>query len=264
MSESNDPVHGSELPDSTDLVCATVSDICRISPTKVAFTLLTTDDKDQSKPASSLKEPIHLPGQWVDLIIEINGREYIGGYSIISSPDAPSISLAVKDVGIDPVTRWIHDSMSEGDRVKFTVGGDFFYTPDKGSALLLAGGIGITPLLSIFRYIAERGEKMAALIHSASTPEEFIYQKELQELADSSSLLYYLATATRVGSMDTLQTTIQHFETGRLSASKLQQVGITKYDSAFICGPPKMIEAGKTLLATQGFPADRIEYEKWW
>ena len=264
MSESNDPVHGSELPDSTDLVCATVSDICRISPTKVAFTLLTTDDEDQSKPASSLKEPIHLPGQWVDLIIEINGREYIGGYSIISSPDAPSISLAVKDVGIDPVTRWIHDSMSEGDRVKFTVGGDFFYTTDKGSALLLGGGIGITPLLSIFRYIAERGEKMAALIHSASTPEEFIYQKELQELADSSSLLYYLATATRVGSMDTLQTTNQHFETGRLSASKLQQVGITKYDSAFICGPPKMIEAGKTLLATQGFPADRIEYEKWW
>ena len=105
---------------------------------------------------------------------------------------------------------------------------------------------------------------MAALIHSASTPKEFIYQKELQELADSSSLLYYLATATRVGSMDTLQTTNQHFETGRLSASKLQQVGITKYDSAFICGPPKMIEAGKTLLATQGFPADRIEYEKWW
>ena len=149
MSESSDPVHGSELPDSTDLVCATVSDICRISPTKVAFTLLTTDDEDQSKPASSLKEPIHLPGQWVDLIIEINGREYIGGYSIISSPDAPSISLAVKDVGIDPVTRWIHDSMSEGDRVKFTVGGDFFYTPDKGSALLLAGGIGITPLLSL-------------------------------------------------------------------------------------------------------------------
>ena len=105
---------------------------------------------------------------------------------------------------------------------------------------------------------------MAALIHSASTPEEFIYQKELEELADSSSLLYYLATATQVGSMDTLQTTNQHFETGRLSASKLQQVGITKYDSAFICGPPKMIEAGKTLLATQGFPADRIEYEKWW
>ena len=256
-------MHGSELPDSTDLVCATVSDICRISPTKVAFKLLTTGDEDRSK-ATTLKEPIHLPGQWVDLIIEINGREYIGGYSIISSPDAPSISLAVKDVGFDPVTRWIHDSMSEGDRVKFTVGGDFFYTTNKGSALLLAGGIGITPLLSIFRYIAERGEKMAALIHSASTPEEFIYQKELQELADSSSLLYYLATATRVGSMDTLQTTNQHFKTGRLDASKLHEVGITKYDSAFVCGPPKMIEAGKTLLETQGFPAERIEYEKWW
>ena len=264
MSESNDRVHGSELPGSTDLVCATISDICRISPTKIAFTLLITDDENQSTPAASLKEPMHLPGQWIDLIVDINGKEYIGGYSIISSPHAPSISLAVKDVGIDPVTRWIHDSMSEGDRVKFTVGGDFFYTSDKGSALLLAGGIGITPLLSIFRYIAERREKMAALIHSASTPEEFIYQKELQELADSSSLLYYLATATRVDSTDTLQTTNQRFETGRLDISKLQQVGITKYDSAFICGPPKMIQAGITLLENLEFPAERIEYEKWW
>ena len=105
---------------------------------------------------------------------------------------------------------------------------------------------------------------MAALVHSASTPEEFIYQKELQELADSSSLLYYLATATRVDSMDNLQTGRQHFETGRLDANKLRQIGISKYDSAFICGPPKMIQAGKTLLETQGFPTERIEYEQWW
>ena len=263
MNESSDHVHGSELPGSTELVYATISDICRISPTKIAFSLLIADDENQPKPFTSLKEPLHLPGQWVDLIVDIEGKEYIGGYSIISSPSSPSISLAVKDVGADPVTRWIHDSMSEGDRVKFTVGGDFFYTSDKGNALLLAGGIGITPILSIFRYIAEQGEKMAALIHSASTPEEFIYQKELQELADSSSLLYYLATATRVDSMDNLQTGRQHFETGRLDANKLRQIGISKYDSAFICGPPKMIQAGKTLLETQGFPTERIEYEQW-
>ncbi|SVA39660.1 uncharacterized protein METZ01_LOCUS92514 [marine metagenome] len=264
MSESSDRVHRSELQDSTELVSATISDIRQVSPTKIAFTLLHANGENEPKPVTSPKEPIHLPGQWVDLVVDIEGKEYIGGYSIISSPSAPSISLAVKDVGTDRVTRWIHDSMSEGDRVKFTIGGDFFYTSDKGNALLLAGGIGITPLLSIFRYVAEQGEKMAALIHSASTPEEFIYRKELQELADSSSLLYYLATATQVHSMDTLQTDKQRFETGRLDASKLRHIGISKYDSAFICGPPKMIQAGKTLLETQGFPTERIEYEQWW
>ena len=72
-------------------------------------------------------------GQWVDLIVTIEGAEAVGGYSITSSPaDQSTIRLAVKHDGSDhPVTNWLHDDAREGDLVEVSLGGDFTYTPDE-------------------------------------------------------------------------------------------------------------------------------------
>ena len=91
-------------------------------------------------------------GQWVDLFVTIEGAEAVGGYSITSSPaDQSTIRLAVKHDGSDhPVTNWLHDDASEGDMVEVSLGGDFTYTPDEArSVVLIGGGIGMTPLMSI-------------------------------------------------------------------------------------------------------------------
>ena len=126
-------------------------------------------------------------GQWVDLFVTIDGAEAVGGYSITSSPaDQTSIRLAVKHDGSDhPVTNWLHDGVCEGDLVEVSLGGDFTYTPDEApSIVLIGGGIGMTPLMSIVRTVDEisRSTRLT-LVYSATSPDEILFRRELEAIA---------------------------------------------------------------------------------
>jgi NAD(P)H-flavin reductase len=92
------------------------------------------------------------PGQWVDLYAP--GVPAAGGYSFISTPQqlaaAGTIELAVKR-SRHPVASWLHEQCRPGDQVHVRTGGSFALRPEQlGQPLLLvAGGIGVTPLLSM-------------------------------------------------------------------------------------------------------------------
>ena len=115
-----------------------------------------------------------MAGQWVDFFVTLEGAEAVGGYSITSSPaEQTTISLAVKRDGSDhPVTNWLHEDARVGDGVEVSLGGDFFYEPDEAeSVVLIAGGIGLTPLMSIVRSVDELATRsQLTLVYSASTP----------------------------------------------------------------------------------------------
>ena len=117
----------------------------------------------------------------------IEGAEAVGGYSITSSPaDQTTIRLAVKHDGSDhPVTNWLHDDAGEGDLVEVSLGGDFTYTPDEArSVVLIGGGIGMTPLMSIVRAVDEMARlTRLTLVYSASSPDELLFRRELQSIA---------------------------------------------------------------------------------
>ena len=97
-------------------------------------------------------------GQWVDFFVTLEGAEAVGGYSITSSPAVQtSISLAIRrDSGGHPATAWLHEEARVGDAVEVSLGGDFIYEPDEAeSVVLIGGGIGLTPLMSIIRAVDE-------------------------------------------------------------------------------------------------------------
>ena len=128
---------------------ATIATVSRETPTVMSFAL-----------DLGGREIGFSAGQWVDLFVTIEGAEAVGGYSITSSPaDQTSIRLAVKHDGSDhPVTNWLHDEARAGDAVEVSLGGDFIYTPDEAhSIVLIGGGIGMTPLMSIVRAVDEAG-----------------------------------------------------------------------------------------------------------
>ena len=141
------------------------------------------------------------PGQWVDFFVTIEGAEAIGGYSITSSPSVQtSIGLAIKlDDGDHPVTNWLHKEAQVGDKVEISLGGDFYYTPDmRGPIVLIAGGIGLTPLMSIVRAIAESDRPTpATLIYSASTPSEILFRQDLEDIASHNPNISLVFTITR-------------------------------------------------------------------
>ena len=201
-------------------------------------------------------------GQWVDLFVTIEGAEAVGGYSITSSPaDQTSIRLAVKHDGSDhTVTNWLHDDAREGDVVEVSLGGDFIYTLDEArSIVLVGGGIGMTPLMSIVRTVDEMARlTRLTLVYSASSPGELLFRRELEAIAARNPRIRCVFTVTRA------VPETWDGRTGRIDSVLLRSEGIDLGALFFICGPPEMIQDVAAMLTSLGVLGERIRYEQWW
>ena len=230
---------------------ATIATVSRETPTVMSFAL-----------DLGGREIGFSAGQWVDLFVTIEGAEAVGGYSITSSPvDQTSIRLAVKHDDSDhPVTNWLHDEARVGDVVEVSLGGDFIYTPDEArSIVLIGGGIGMTPLMSIVRAVDELARLTRLnLVYSASSPDELLFRRELESIAARNDRIRCVFTVTRA------VPETWDGRTGRIDAELLRAEGIDLDALFFICGPPAMIQDVAAILAGLGVPSERIRYEQWW
>ena len=203
-----------------------------------------------------------MAGQWVDFFVTLEGAEAVGGYSITSSPaEQTTFGLAVKRDGSDhPVTNWLHEDAQVGDRVEVALGGDFFYEPDEAeSVVLIAGGIGLTPLMSIVRSVHElaTGTRLT-LVYSASTPDELLFRDELEKISADNPRIRCVFTVTKPTS------NVWDGHTGRIDAELLRAESVDQDALFFVCGPPSMIRAMVSMLRGLGVPRSRIRYEQWW
>uniref|UniRef100_A0A7N5KIL7 Oxidoreductase NAD binding domain containing 1 n=1 Tax=Ailuropoda melanoleuca TaxID=9646 RepID=A0A7N5KIL7_AILME len=139
-------------------------------------------------------------GQWIDFFIP--GVSVVGGFSICSSPrlleQERMIELAVKYTNHPPAL-WIHNQCTLDAKVAVRVGGEFFFDPQPADAtrnlVLIAGGVGINPLLSILRHAAdlhrERADKGSGyemgtvkLFYSAQNTSELLFKKNILDLVN--------------------------------------------------------------------------------
>ena len=228
-----------------------IADIRQISPTVKSFTLAL-----DSQPFT------FLPGQWIDCFMDIDGRTEVAGYSMTSSPTEDGwFSIAVKLVGDNAVTDYLHESAKVGDTLMVEGGsGDFHYTGDSTHPLaLIAGGIGITPIASITRYIDKSGlEVPTTLIYSASTPSELLFREEFEAMATRNPNFRTHLRITRP------RTEPWRGSIGRINVATLQEAGIDSSHLCYICGPPEMIQAMLAALKQIGVPEERLRFEQWW
>ena len=202
-----------------------------------------------------------LPGQWVDLGVEIDGTANSSGYSITSSPvHAGEIELAIKASTRHPIARWVHERARVGDSVRITQGqGPFVYLPEMSdNVVLIGGGVGVTPLLSIFRHV--RDATLATQVHllySVSDSHEILFRDELDATARSHDNLHVSITVTRPDPD-------WHGLTGRIDPVKLHALDVPDDTLYYLCGPKGMVEDMSTLLHDLGIPMNRIIFEKWW
>lgn len=203
-----------------------------------------------------------LPGQWVDFSVEINGTPCTAGYSITNSPlGHGDIELAIRTSTRHPVARWIHGAARVGDRVQVSQGqGPFVYLPEMSeNIVLIGGGVGVTPLISIFRHVRDAGlPTRARLLYSVSTPEEILFRDELRTAADTHANLAVDFTVSQPAAGWTGLA-------GRIDASKLGRLDAPPDTLYYLCGPKGMVEDMSSLLHEEmGVPMSRIIFEKWW
>lgn len=191
------------------------------------------------------------PGQWIDLFGP-NGIG-IGGYTITSSiKDKGFIDLAIRESTSHPVTKYLHENVQVGDEVMITEGqGKFFLTPElmNTSLTLIAGGIGITPLLSMFRSV-DKELVPVKVFYSVSSDEDILFKEELSP--------FTIFTVTKSPTPD------WSGETSRINLEFLQKYQCDFNSHFFICGPRPLIDGLTKELLDYGVSKDRIHYEKWW
>jgi predicted ferric reductase len=131
------------------------------------------------------------------------------------------------------------------------------YAPKGKRLLLIAAGIGITPLLSMLRHLADhRDPRPITLIWSNRKRTDILFQDELQEMRSVLPGLTVHHVLTREEDWEGPK--------GRLDKSMLEGL-LTKEDQeghVFLCGPPAMMDAVERALKDLGFSGKRIHTER--
>lgn len=224
-----------------NLIKATIASITQISPLVKYFKL-----------EHECKNYEFKPGQWIDLHLPIAGKN-IGGYTIASSFHTKnSMALAIRKSDHHPVTVFLHDKSFVGMEVLITHGqGRFYLTEEemKSSLTFIAGGIGITPLLSMIRSL-DKKNACFKIFYSAKNEEEFLFKEELSPWCTFFCTKNYSKSWTG--------------EKKRICLETMKKYRVDMNSIFFICGPPAMIEAQKEELLSFGVKKEKIKYEKWW
>ncbi|MCI0687662.1 MAG: ferredoxin reductase [Sporichthyaceae bacterium] len=205
----------------------------------------------------------HVAGQHLDVRLTAeNGYTAQRSYSIASASEPDRIELTVQWVANGEVSPYLVESARPGDRfeVRGPIGGYFTWHPDDpGPALLVAGGSGIVPLMSMLRTRAAAGSQAPfRLIFSVRSPAELIYAGELRRRAHEDRGL-------EVGYVYTRRTPDGWPQPpGRLNAATLAAVGwpADTDPRTFVCGPTGFVETVAELLVDQGHAATRIKTER--
>lgn len=201
------------------------------------------------------------PGQFVTLELEIDDTQVMRSYTISSSPSVPySFSISVKRVPGGVVSNWLHDNMKEGEEIAVhgPVGNFNCIDYPSDKVLLLSGGVGITPVMSMARWWFDTNIDVdMVFIHSARSPKDIIYRREL-EYMDSRIPNFNLSIICE--GYDIGETWSGY--TGYLDEAMLSLIAPDFMErEIFCCGPAPYMEAVKAMLQRNGYPMERYHDE---
>lgn len=125
----------------------------------------------------------YLPGQFLTVTVPINGKPVKRSYTLASSPTQHDFAeITVKHEEPGEVSAFLHNRIQPGDLLDFSgPTGSFIFTGRECKCILLiGGGVGITPLMSVIRYLTDRSwPGDIYLLYSIGKPQEFIFREEL-------------------------------------------------------------------------------------
>ncbi len=206
----------------------------------------------------------HLAGQHYDIRLTADdGYQAQRSYSISSEPERQGeIDLTVEKIPEGEVSPYLHDILVPGDRIEVRgpIGGYFVWDGDRQEPLvLIAGGSGIVPLMSMLRHREVRKEKPPArLLYSSRTFEDIIFYKELEVLQKEKDGLKVFHTLTRT------QPPGWKGYSRRIDRKMLNDViqSLERPFQVFICGPTLLVESASAELVGLGIPPKNIRTER--
>ena len=201
-----------------------------------------------------------LPGQFLTLTVAKDAKTVKRSYTIASSPaqrDYIEITVKREDMGI--VSRYLCDEVKDGTLLQVAAPQGYFTFAGKEaeSIVLIGAGVGITPLMSVIRYLTDHAwPKDIYLLFTCRTPDDFLFRAELENLQRRHPNLHVIATMTRADGTD--WTGAKGRITKELIAGTVPNIAKRRIH---LCGPPTMMDATRAMLLELGVAAASIKSE---
>ncbi len=226
------------------------------------------------KPHDGRDLPYFKPGQYLTFQLKIPGREkpLIRCYSLSDSPDHRDYYRVTIKKEKAPLDRpefppgagssYFTDKVKVGDILDVKApSGHFFLDMTKNNPVaLLAGGVGITPILSMANAIAASGTKREAyLFFGVRNRQEHIHQEELAALAAAHENIHLHVAYSKPGPED-VKGRDYHYE-GRVGVEWVKEILPSNNFEYYLCGSGPFMKSLTDGLEAWGVPEDRVHFE---
>ena len=221
---------------------ARVSQIARDSTTTVTFSL-------------TAERPIaFLPGQYVNL--QVPGSKETRSYSFSSAPNSTELGFLIRDVPNGLMSTYMRSKANTGDFMTFAGPyGSFYLRPQIRPILMLAGGTGLAPFLSMLLWLKDNPtDQPITLAYGVNTTEDLV---ELGTLAELKTVIpnldYFTVVVDKESGHPRLGYVTDHLGLHHLNNGEVD---------VYVCGPPPMVEGVRKWMAGCGVTPKNFLFEK--
>ncbi len=205
-------------------------------------------------------------GQYLTLRREVAGQDLRRSYSICAGVDDGELRVGVRKVAGGVFSNWINESLRPGDSLHVMAPQGRFFVPIDARShrqyLGIAGGSGITPILSIMKTVLGREPHARfTLLYGNRALRSTMFKEELEDLKNK-----YLARLV-LHHVFSDERTDAPINQGLMNRDKIGEflgtlVPARQIDHAFVCGPYQMNDEAEAALLAAGVPENRIHIER--
>ena len=205
-------------------------------------------------------------GQHLTLKQTVEGTEHRRSYSICAGPAEGELRVGIRKVPGGVFSSWVAESLKVGDTLQVMTPEGRFFVPLDASAsrhyLGIAGGSGITPILSIMKAVlASEPKSRFTLIYGNRKQRSTMFTEEIEDLKNR-----YLSRLT-LHMVFSQEATDLPLYNGRLGRAKIGEflaalVDTDDIDHAFVCGPHGVNDEAEAALLAAGVAPERIHIER--
>ncbi|MGV0837529.1 benzoate 1,2-dioxygenase electron transfer component BenC [Mycolicibacterium thermoresistibile] len=201
-----------------------------------------------------------LPGQYVNFEVPGAGEGVSRSYSFSNAPHEPRLTFLVKLTPGGAMSTYLTERAAVGDAISFTgPHGSFFLRDTERPVLLLAGGTGLAPILSMLRKMrAEGSHRKAHLIYGVSTDADLVELETLAAFATELSGFTWDYCVSDPSSTAPNKGPERAYVMSLMRPEHLYDGDVAIY----LCGPPPMVESVRTHVNDAGIEPVGFYYEK--
>ena len=205
-------------------------------------------------------------GQHLTLRNTVDGSDERRSYSICAGVDDGELRVGIRKVPGGRFSTWIHESLKPGDTIQVMAPEGRFFVPLDPEAerhyLGIAGGSGITPILSIMKTVLAAEPKSSfTLIYGNRKLRSTMFLEELEDLKNRylSRLTLHLVFSQESTDLPLYSGRIGRDKIGEFLGALVDPAGI---DHAFVCGPHGVNDEAEAALLGAGVAPERIHIER--